>query len=676
MSQQTNHAYEFGPFQLVPEERLLRCNGGAVALSPKDMDLLLVLVESRGRLLQKDELMKHLWPESFVEEANLSHHVFMVRKALNDHEDGVIYIETVPKHGYRFVVPVRQVREEEEAATIARRQSSSSGDGHADENLLQIPDRLTSDSERKLGISSKPASQETLANQESLARRHWLTGVFAVLLLAVLLAALAMTFIPSQGRWWGSRKQTPTTLPTIQSLAVLPLANLTGNPEQEYFVDGMTEALISQLGKIGALRVISRTSAMHYKGSRKRLPKIAKELDIQAVLEGSVQRSGNQVRITVQLIEAMSERHLWSDSYDGEMDKVLTLQSKVAADVAEEIMIAVTREQRSRFTETRSVDPEAYEAFLLGHHHMGKRTSEGLGNALKFFQRAIEKDPNYAPAYAGLADVYDLMCGYLLLAPREAYPKARAAAIAALKIDNKLAEAHIALAKIKARYDLDWEEARKEFLRGIELNPNHAQGHDWYSNFYLTPTGQYDKAIAESEHARRLDPLSININLNLGTSLWLAGKHDQAIEQLHKTLEIDPNFSLAHSILGNVYVSRGLFEAATEELEKAVKYSKGELVMAYLAHLGQVYAASGRQREARKVLGNLLQLSRKQYVPAESIAEVYAGLGDKARALEWLEQAYEERSRTFFYLKVFPQWDSLREEPKFQHLVRRMGLNP
>jgi len=268
------------------------------------------------------------------------------------------------------------------------------------------------------------------------------------------------------------------------------------------------------------------------------------------------------------------------------------------------------------------------------------------------------------------------MCGYLLLAPREAYPKARAAAIAALKIDNKLAEAHIALAKIKARYDLDWEEARKEFLRGIELNPNHAQGHDWYSNFYLTPTGQYDKAIAESEHARRLDPLSININLNLGTSLWLAGKHDQAIEQLHKTLEIDPNFSLAHSILGNVYVSRGLFEAATEELEKAVKYSKGELVMAYLAHLGQVYAASGRQREARKVLGNLLQLSRKQYVPAESIAEVYAGLGDKARALEWLEQAYEERSRTFFYLKVFPQWDSLREEPKFQHLVRRMGLNP
>jgi TolB-like protein/DNA-binding winged helix-turn-helix (wHTH) protein/tetratricopeptide (TPR) repeat protein len=676
VSQQTNHAYEFGPFQLVPEERLLRCNGGAVALSPKDMDLLLVLVESRGRLLQKDELMKHLWPESFVEEANLSHHVFMVRKALNDHEDGVIYIETVPKHGYRFVVPVRQVREEEEAATIARRQSSSSGDGHADENLLQIPDRLTSDSERKLGISSKPASQETLANQESLARRRRLTGTVALSLLAVLLAALAMTFIPTQGRRWGSQKQRLTTLPAIQSLAVLPLANLTGDPEQEYFVDGMTEALISQLGKIGALRVISRTSAMHYKGSRKRLPEIAKELDIQAVLEGSVQRSGNQVRITVQLIEAMSDRHLWSDSYDGEMDKVLTLQSKVAADVAEEIKIAVTREQRSRLTETRPVDPEAYEAFLLGHHHMRKRTSEGLGNALKFFQRAVEKDPNYAPAYAGLADVYDLMCGYLLLAPREAYPKARAAAIAALKIDNQLAEAHVALAKIKARYDLDWEEARKEFLRGIELNPSYAEGHAWYGQFYLGATGQHDKAIAESEHARRLDPLSLSINLNLGTSLWWADKHDRAIEQMHRTLEIDPNFSLGHSILGQIYVSKGLFEDAIEELQKAVKYSKGELVTAYLANLGYAYAASGRQPEARKALDSLLQLSRKQYVPAISIAEVYAGLGDKAQALEWLEQAYEERSRIFFVLKVDPTWDSLREEPKFQDLVRRIGLNP
>jgi tetratricopeptide (TPR) repeat protein len=268
------------------------------------------------------------------------------------------------------------------------------------------------------------------------------------------------------------------------------------------------------------------------------------------------------------------------------------------------------------------------------------------------------------------------MCGYLLLAPREAYPKARAAAIAALKIDNQLAEAHIALAKIKARYDLDWEEARKEFLRGIELNPNYAQGHDWYSNFYLTPTGQYDKAIAESEHARRLDPLSININLNLGKSLWLAGKHDRAIEQMHRTLEIDPNFSLGHSILGQIYVSKGLFEDAIEELQKAVKYSKRELVTAYLASLGYIYAASGRQREARKAVDSLLQLSRKQYVPADSIAEVYAGLGDKARALEWLEKAYAERSRIFFLLKVDHRWDSLREEPKFQDLVRRMGLNP
>jgi TolB-like protein/DNA-binding winged helix-turn-helix (wHTH) protein/tetratricopeptide (TPR) repeat protein len=672
VSQQTKHAYEFGPFQLVPEERRLLCNGGAVALSPKDMDLLLVLVESRGRLLQKDELMKHLWPASFVEEANLSHHIFMLRKALNDHGDGAIYIETVPKHGYRFVVPVREVNEDEKPATITRRQSSSSGDGYAEENLSQIPDRLTSDSERKLGISPKPASWDTLANRENLTRRRWPTGVFVLFLLA--LAALAMTLIPTQGRWWGSQKQMLTTLPAIQSLAVLPLANLTGDPEQEYFVDGMTNALISRLGKIGALRVISRTSIMQYKGTRKRLPEIAKELDVHAVLEGSVQRSANQVRITVQLIEAMSDRHLWSDSYDGEMEKVLTLQSKVAADVAEEIKIAVTREQRSRLTETRPVDPEAYEAFLLGHHHMRKRTSEGLGNALKFFQRAVEKDPNYASAYAGLADVYDLMSGYLLLAPREAYPKARAAAIDALKIDDRLSEAHIALAKIAARYDFDWEEARKEFLKGIELNPNYAQGHSWYGLYYLASTGQHDKAIAELEHAKQLDPLSISINANLGTGLLLAGRLDRAIEQMHKTLEIDPNFSFGCSELGLVYLSKGLSKEAIEELQKAVKYSKG--VTAYVANLGYAYAASGRQPEARRVLGRLLQLSRKQYVPAISIAEVYAGLGDKARALEYLEKAYEERSRTLCFLKVRPELESLREEPKFQDLVRRIGLNP
>ena len=485
-----------------------------------------------------------------------------------------------------------------------------------------------------------------------------------------------MTLIPTRGRWRGSQKQMLTTLPTIQSLAVLPLANLSGDPEQEYFVDGMTDALISQLGRIGTLRVISRTSIMHYKGSRKRLPEIARELDIQAVLEGSVQRSGNQVRITVQLIDALSDRHLWSDSYDGELEKVLTLQSNVAADVAEKIKIAVTGEQRIRLAETRPVDPEAYDAFLLGHHHMRKRTGEGLGNALKFFQRAIERDPNYASAYAGLADVYDLMSGYLLLAPREAYPKARAAVINALKIDDRLAEAHIALAKITARYDLNWEEARKGFLRGIELNPNYAQGHSWYGLFYLASTGQHDKAIAELEHAKRLDPLSININADLGTSLLLAGRHDRAIEQMHKTLEIDPNFSYGHSALGRVYFSRGLFEAAIAEFQKAVKYSKGELVTAYLAQLGQVYAASGRHREARKMLGRLLELSRKQYVPADSVAQVYVGLGDKARALEWLEKAYEERSRTFSFLKVRPEWDSLREEPKFQELVRRMGLNP
>ena len=481
MSRETGHLFEFGPFQLDAKERLLFRTGEAVALPPKSLDLLLVLVKSPGHLLEKEELLKRLWPDSFVEEANLSQHVFTLRRALADGDNGATYIETVPRRGYRFVASVTEINNEASAVRGAR-----------------------------LPLAARK-SASILSNLSSR----------SLLLLAGLVLAFTTTFILIRGSWQNGRQQKPTSFPAIESLAVLPLENLSPDPEQAYFVDGMTDALILHLSKIPTLRVISRTSAMHYKETQKPLRVIGNELDVQAVIEGSVLHTGNRVRITVRLIEAATERHLWAQSYERELQDVLVLQSNVATDVARELRMAVTGHHVISPASHRPINPEAYDSYLKAHHHLRKRNKEGFRNALGFFERAIEKDPNYASAYAGLADVYDMLAGYALLAPREAYPKARAAAIRALEIDDQLAEAHTALAKVKARYDWDWDGAKREFLRAIELNPGYAPGHQWYGHFYLAVTGQYETAIAELGQARRLDPLSVNINADLGLVLSL-----------------------------------------------------------------------------------------------------------------------------------------------------------
>ena len=570
-----------------------------------------------------------------MEEANLSQHVFTLRKALADGDNGGTYIETVPRRGYRFVASVTEINNEASAVRGAR-----------------------------LPLAARK-SAPILSNLSSR----------SLLLLAGLVLAFTTSLVLIRGSWQSNRQQKPTSFPAIESLAVLPLENLSPDPEQAYFVDGMTDALIMHLSRIPTLRVISRTSAMHYKETQKPLRVIGNELDVQAVVEGSVLQTGNRVRISVRLIEAATDRHLWARSYESELQEVLVLQSNVATDVARELRMAVTGQQVLSSGSGRHVNPEAYDAYLKAHHHLRKRNKEGFRNALGFFERAIEKDPNYASAYAGLADVYDLLAGYALLAPKDAYPKARAAAIKALKIDDQLAEAHTALAKVMARFDWDWDGAKREFLTAIELNPGYAPAHQWYAYFYLAPTSQYDKAIAELEQAKRLDPLSININSELGLILAWAGKHEQAIKQLRNTLEIDPDFSWTHALLGQTYFYKGMFEAAIEELEKAEKLSEGKLNDMYLGRLGLAYGMSGREQEARKVLRTLIELKHKQYVPAVSIAEVHAGLGEKAQALDWLEKAYEERSTWLNSLRVDHTWNSLRDERKFQELVDRIGFN-
>ena len=462
--------------------------------------------------------------------------------------------------------------------------------------------------------------------------------------------------------------------PPIHSIAVLPLENLSHDPEQEYFADGMTEALITDLGKISALRVISRTSVMHYKGTAKTLPEIARELNVDAVVEGAVMRSGDRVRITAQLIQAATDKHLWAETYERDLRDVLALQGEVARDITTEIQIRLTPQQQARLASARPINPEAHELYLKGRYEWNKRTEEGLKKGIQYFEGAIAKDPNYAVAYAGLADSYGILADNGFSPPEECYPKARAAALRALEIDDSLAEAHTSLAQILQSYDWDWSGGAREIQRAIELNPGYANAHHLYALF-LSGVGRHAEAIVEIRKARELDPLSIRINANVGLVLYLAREYDQALEGLRKALELDPNDIDSHIYLALVYSQKGMHDEAIAASRKAQDLSAGKDQTSNLA-LAYVYAVAGRRGEALKILAELKNPSRGSYLPPETVAEVYAGLGDKQEALTWLEKAYAEHATYLDVLKVNPAFDPLRSDPRFQDLLRRMNFPP
>jgi serine/threonine protein kinase len=490
-------------------------------------------------------------------------------------------------------------------------------------------------------------------------RLRWRRAVTMAVVTAV--AVSALLFILNVGRW-RERLFRQTNSGHIESLAVLPLENLSGDPEQEYFADGMIEALITDLSKIGALRVISRTSAMHYKGTTETLPQIARELNVDAVVEGSVMRSENRVRVTAQLIHAPTDRHLWAESYEEDQHDILSLQSKVASAIVHEIETRLTSQEQARLASTRPVNLEAHEAYLKGRYYWDKRTQEGLKKSIAYFDLAIAKDPNYAVAYAGLADSYTLFSRYGILAAREAFPKAKAAALKALEIDDQLAEAHATLGEIKASYDWDWGSAEKEFKRALELNPGSPMPHYWYSYSYLTPMGRHAEAIIEMKRALELDPLSLMTNTNLAGSFFEARQYDQAIEQLQKTIELDPNFGPAHAYLAEVYLQKRMYHEATAE-------NLGDTL-----GIARIYGLSGRKSEALRFLPELREGVKHMGVSAFEMALVYAALEERDEAFAFLERAYAERSEQLTYLNVEPGFDSLRPDPRFQDLLRRVGL--
>jgi TolB-like protein/Tfp pilus assembly protein PilF len=459
--------------------------------------------------------------------------------------------------------------------------------------------------------------------------------------------------------------------PRIQAIAVLPLENLSGESAQDYFADGMTETLIATLAKIGALRVISRTSAMQYKSVRKSLPLIARELNVDAVIEGSVLRDGQRVRITTQLIQAATDQHLWAESYERDFRDLLSLQSEIARQVASEIKVLVTPEEKARLSTTRPVNPSAHEAYLKGRFYWNKRSRESAKSALTYFQQALDIDPTYAQGYAGLADSYAILGYYNALAPTEAYPKAKAAAMKALELEPSLAEPHATLGVIKRDFEWDWSGAEQDFARAVALNPGYAEAYHWHGTLHGM-LGRHAQAMATKTHALSLDPLSVVVRTDLARMLYFARDYDQSIAQYRSAIEMDPTFSTAHLWLGQAYEQRRMFDAALAEFQTGVQLTGGSAFS--LSKLGHGFALAGSPDRSRSLLSQLLEFSREKYVSPFDIATIHTGLGEHDEAFSFLERAFEERSLWMGYLNVEPQLDPLRADLRFQDLLRRVGL--
>jgi TolB-like protein/DNA-binding winged helix-turn-helix (wHTH) protein/Flp pilus assembly protein TadD len=638
--------FEFGPFRVDVTERVLLRQGKPVQLTLKAFDTLLVLVERRGHIVEREELMKTVWPDSFVEEGNLTVTISMLRKVLEGGEDGHSYIETVPRRGYRFTVEVREQR------------SNESGP------LEQADRRLSAEGKDPVVFDDQGVGvAETQSNRLKVpthSRKRWAVVVLAVVVTG-LLAALLL------------RREGKVDL-EIKSLAVLPLRNLSGDPEQEYFSDAMTEALIENLSKIAALRVPSRTSAMHYKGAAKPLSEIARELRVQAIVEGSVLRSGNRVRISAQLIHVRDDRQLWAGSYEGDLDDILSLQRQAAQAIAQEVRIKVTPTEHVRLAKSRTVNRKAYLDYLTGLHYWNRRTEESLRRAIDHFQKAIAGDPTFALGHVGLAKCYHLL-GTLAVgarSPREVRPLAVTEARKAIELDPELAEAHVVLAIVQ-KSEWDWAGAGQSFRRALEINPGNSVAHMEYANFLLARS-QFDEAVREGRQAEDLDPLSVQVKTNVGWLLNWARRRDEAIEQLLKTLELEPHFAYAHFHLANAYLEKSMFKEAIESFEKAVAASPHNST--FLAFLASAHASSGNTKQARRLLREGMERQRHGYVAPFALAVIHIRLGDKDQAFYWLERAYEERSSPLAYLNVNSVVDPLRSDPRFENLLRRVGLGP
>lgn len=619
----------FADFEVDLRSGELRQQGVKIRLQEQPFRVLAALLESAGEVVTREELRQRLWPaDTFVDfDHRLAAAINKVREALRDSADHPKFVETVGRRGYRFIFPI------EPHALPAEKT----------ENLHP---------QAALGVAL-PAR----AGRERSWQRIALVGACLAALLVIGLLVL--------------HRQTPASAARsqISSIAVLPLENLSNDPAQEYFVEGMTDEIITDLAQLPGLRVISRTSTAQYKGTHKSLPQIARELNVDGVIEGTVLRAGDRVRIRAQLIYAPADQHLWAQAYERDAKDVLTLQATVARDIAGEIQLHLTAQQTASLAAPRPVDPEAHELYLKGRFYWNKRTPEGFQKSLSYFEAAIQKDPNYAEAYAGLADAYRFSMNNV--SPDVVMPKAKAAAEKALAINPNLAEAHASLGLISPFFNWDWESARVHLHRAIELNPNYALAHDWYAEGYLTPMGKLDESLAELRLAQQLDPLSPVILADIGKTLYFARRYDEAITQLRTLQEMDPAAYPPAIWLWKAYVEKGMFDQALDVIEKEKPHLPETF---YLTDLAYTHARMGDSERARTLLAQFLKLRGNE--DPGGPAMIYMALGEKEQAFEWLENAYAWHSNFMSSLKVWPVYDPLRNDPRFLDLERRVHLIP
>ena len=598
----------FGAYEFSPHSGELRKEGMRVHLEGQPLAILEALLERPGELVTRDELQKRLWLEdTFVDfEHSLNAAVKRLRAALNDSADQPRYIETLARRGYRFVAPVGGSvveREAEKTVLIPHQSQAQAAVGHGRRVL-------------------------------------WLIVVAGVCVLG--LAGWGW-------RLWRNRPATPP-VPPVRSLAVLPLQNLSGDPSQEYLADGMTEELIGRLANIHGLRVISRTSAMHFKNTQLSVPEIAKTLGVDAIVEGSVIHEGNQVRVHAQLIRGTSDEHIWAGEYQREYGSILALEDEVARTVAQQIRIRLTPQEQVVLAVARVVDPQVQESYLKGRYYLNQRTEDSMNRSVAYFQQAVTRDPKYALAYCGLADAYALL-GYRGGFPsKDALSRAKAAALKAIELDDTLAEPHSSLAFIAETHEWDWATAEREYNRALELNPGDARAHHWYAG-YLMYVGRFEEGIAEAKRARDLDPLSLPVNNALAGRLLVAGRVDEALAQLRRTLGMDPHFAPAHQTLGWAYLNLGKHREALQEFQQALQLS-GADDKDIMLDLGFAYATVGNREEARRILAKLKKLHEQGLLPSGSIGILYGALGELDEAFAWLEKAYQERDPELTYLKV------------------------
>lgn len=617
---QTKRFFDFGAYRLDPEARVLLRDGDIVPLTPKVLDTLTALVERRGELVSKSELLQAVWPDTFVEESNLSQNVSVIRRTLGRDGDGRNYVETVSKRGYRFVAEVRLVE------------------------AWKSPAGPT---------ASEPEARHTAGMP------HLRRPTIAVIGAALLLGGATAAWYYGLHREGAGR---------IRSLAVLPLRNLSGDPGQDYFAEGITEMLTTEISRASPLRVISRSSAAHYGNSSKSVREMARELGVDALLEGSVERSGNRLRITAHLIDAASDRHLWAETYDREITDVFVLQQEIGRAVAHEIRARITPGNRAA---AAPMNRAAFDHYLRARYYLDKRTAESISKAISSYQGAIAEDPAYARAYAGLADCYNQL-GTVMIggrSPTETRRLAMAAAARALEIDPELAEAHAALAYSNL-YEWNWDRAREGLHRAITLNPNYAPAHLWLAH-YLAARGRSGEALQEVRLARDLDPLSPIIQTQVGWILSHAGRYQEAIVEFRKALDTAPDYEWATWQLGRVLTLTNNATAAIEVLQGALERDRSASA---LASLGRAYAVAGRRDEALKVLQELVVLSHERYVPPHCFVTVYTGLRDREKTFQWLERSYQERSNSLLWMGVLRDLDWLRSDARFENLLHRVGL--